>query len=134
MSKVLLDTNICIYIINNKPPKVRKKLESHQVGDIYLSSITIAELYYGAYKSKRKEQNLLALEHFITPFEIVDFDYQSALCYGKIRAELEKKGCVIGGMDMLIASCAMSINATLVSNNTQEFRRISGLKLENWAE
>ncbi len=128
----MLDTNICIYIIKNKPLNVRKKLESYDFGEIAISSITVSELYYGVYKSFKTEQNLLSLNNFLSPFNIVKFDIECALAYGKIRAELENKGQIIGYMDMLIASCSLAKNFTLITNNLKEFKRIKGLKVENW--
>lgn len=128
----MLDTNICIYIIKNKPLDVRKKLEIHSFGEIAISSITVSELYYGAYKSSKREQNLLSLNNFLSPFNIIEFDMECALVYGKIRTELENKGQIIGSMDMLIASCSLAKDFTLITNNLKEFKRIKGLKVENW--
>lgn len=128
----MLDTNICIYIIKNKPLNVRKKLESYNFGEIAISSITVSELYYGVYKSSKQEQNLLSLNNFLSPFNIIEFDIECALAYGNIRAELENKGQIIGYMDMLIASCSLAKNFTLITNNIKEFKRIKGLKVENW--
>ena len=128
----MLDTNICIYIIKNKPLNVRKKFESYGFGEIAIQSITVAELYYGVYKSFKTEQNLLSLNNFLSPFNIIEFDIECALAYGKIRAELENKGQIIGSMDMLIASCSLAKNFTLITNNLKEFKRIKGLKVENW--
>ena len=128
----MLDTNICIYIIKNKPLNVRKKLESYNFGEIAISSITVSELYYGVYKSSKQEQNLLSLNNFLSPFNIIEFDIECALAYGKVRAELENKGQIIGYMDMLIASCSLAKNFTLITNNLKEFKRIKGLKVENW--
>lgn len=132
MSQIMLDTNICIYIIKNKPEHVREKLKCYNVGDLALSSITLSELYYGAYKSQYVEKNILALEHFLKPFDIVEYDLKASIEYGKIRANLEKSGQMIGGLDMLIAAHAKSLNMTLVTNNTKEFERIDGLVLDNW--
>lgn len=128
----MLDTNICIYIIKNKPLDVRKKLEIHSFGEIAISSITVSELYYGAYKSSKREQNLLSLNNFLSPFNIIEFDMECALVYGKIRTELENKGQIIGSMDMLIASCLLAKDFTLITNNLKEFKRIKGLRVENW--
>ncbi|WP_288621925.1 type II toxin-antitoxin system VapC family toxin [uncultured Brachyspira sp.] len=94
--------------------------------------MTVAELYYGVYKSFKTEQNLLSLNNFLSPFNIIEFDIECALAYGKIRAELENKGQIIGSMDMLIASCSLAKNFTLITNNLKEFKRIKGLKVENW--
>lgn len=128
----MLDTNICIYIIKNKPQSVLDELKKCNVGDIILSSITVSELIYGAYKSQFVEKNLKAIEHFLIPFDVAEYDYKAALEYGKIRATLEKKGQPIGSLDMLIAAHALSLDMTLVTNNMKEFERVDGLKVENW--
>lgn len=128
----MLDTNICIYIIKNKPQNVREKLKEFDVGDLVLSSITVSELYYGVYKSEYMEKNLLALEHFLKPFDILEYDIKASAAYGKIRADLEKRGQIIGGLDMMIAAHALSCNMTLVTNNTKEFKRVKELRIDNW--
>jgi tRNA(fMet)-specific endonuclease VapC len=132
--KFMLDTNICIYIIKQKPVKVLKRFTQYSPGDILISSVTIAELRYGAEKSLHVRQNHEALSGFIVPLEIADFDEKAAEEYGKVRAYLEKKGQTIGSMDMLTGAHALSIGATLVTNNKKEFKRISGLKVENWTK
>jgi tRNA(fMet)-specific endonuclease VapC len=131
--RFLLDTNICIYIIKNKPPQVLAKFQTLDISDVGISSITVAELEYGVYKSQRQEQNRVALSQFLIPLEILPFDEQATQIYGRIRAELERQGIVIGSMDMLIASQAISLGLTLVTNNVRELSRIPGLVLENWA-
>ena len=128
----MLDTNICIYIIKNKPQCVREKFIEFDIGALMISSITVSELYYGVYKSLHVEKNLLALEHFLKPFDIVDYDFLASIEYGKIRADLEKKGTVIGGLDMQIAAHAKSLDSILVTNNLKEFNRVKNLKLDNW--
>jgi tRNA(fMet)-specific endonuclease VapC len=128
----MLDTNICIYIIKNRPEYVRNRLKVFRVGDVVLSSIVVSELYYGAYKSEHVEQNLLALEHFLKPFSISEYDLKASIEYGKIRATLQKPGKVIGGLDMLIAAHARSLGMTLVTNNTKEFERVENLSIDNW--
>ena len=130
--KYLLDTNICIYTIKNKPPQVKERLIEHHIGDLSLSIITVSELFYGAFKSQRVEKNIKIIEEFIMPFDIIDFDYASTIEYGKIRATLEKQGQVIGNMDMQIAAIAKTNKMILVTNNLKEFNRIENLKLENW--
>lgn len=130
--RYMLDTNICIYIIKNRPSHVREKFHEFSVGDLVLSTITISELMHGVYKSQLIEKNLKALEKFLLPFDIVDYDYNASIEYGKIRSKLEKEGRVIGGLDMQIGAHARSLGMTLVSNNIKEFERIDGLKLENW--
>jgi tRNA(fMet)-specific endonuclease VapC len=130
--KYLLDTNICIYIIKNNPTKVFDKFKSLSFGSVAISSITLAELNYGVAKSKNIEKNTDALTKFLTPIEVLDFDFQASEVYGKIRTELEAKGTPIGPLDLLIAAHAISLNITLVTNNEKEFSRINVLKLENW--
>ena len=132
MNRKMLDTNICIYLIKSRPQSVREKFKQHEIGDLALSSISVSELMYGAYKSLHVKQNLKALELFLTPLDIVEYDYNAAVEYGKIRAILEKQGNVTGGLDMQIAAHARSLNMTLVSNNLKEFQRVEDLSLENW--
>lgn len=132
--RLLLDTNICIYMIKNNPPEVRRQFEAYVPGDIGVSVITAAELYYGAAKSAAKERNAFALEAFFLPLELVPFDLESSLVYGKIRAALERQGTPIGGMDMLIAAQAIAHGVTLVTNNLKEFQRIPELRCETWVK
>ena len=128
----LLDTNICIYIIKQKPHSVLNKFNSIEPGEIAISMITVSELYYGARKSANEEKNILALNKFILPFNILDFDIAAANIYGIIRTELESKGIPIGPLDTLIAAHAISLDYILVTNNEREFTRVSGLQVENW--
>jgi len=130
--RYLIDTNICIYIMNNKPKEVIEKLKSLNIGDIGISSITVSELFYGAYKSKHIERNLQRLREFLAPFEIIPYDENAARVYGEIRSQLEREGNIIGPLDLLIAACALSRDLTLVTNNEKEFKRIKSLKVENW--
>lgn len=129
----LLDTNICIYIIKKKPIHVFNKLLTIPIGSVGISSITLAELQYGIAKSSNPSKNEEALNRFLIPIEIIDFGTTATTEYGKIRAELERKGTPIGPLDMLIAAHAKSLNLILVTNNAKEFERIVGLKIENWA-
>ena len=131
--KYMLDTNICIYLIKQRPPKVLRHFKSHTVGDIGISSITLAELRYGVSKSQRIEKNQQALDEFILPLEIADFDEKAAQEYGAIRAELERAGKPIGSMDMLIGAHAHALGVTLVTNNTKEFRQVKNLKMTDWS-
>ena len=130
--KLMLDTNICIYIIKQQPSAVLKHFLEYQIGDIGTSSITLSELRYGVARSKHKEKNTKALDQFIIPLDIALFDEKAALAYGGIRATLEKAGTPIGAMDMLIAAHAVSLGVTLVTNNTREFSRIPGLRIVDW--
>ena len=129
----LLDTNICIYIIKRRPPEVLQRFLAHDPGDIGISAITVAELSYGVRKSQRPEQNQAALEQFLLPLEIVDFDHAAAHQYGQIRAHLERQGLPIGSLDFLIAAQALSLGVVLVTNNEKEFVRVPELQVENWA-
>jgi len=129
---VMLDTNICIYLIKQIPPALIQRFGAFPVGDIGISVITLAELEYGASKSTQPRRNLEALEQFIAPLEVAMFDRQAAVAYGRIRAVLEKKGRPIGAMDLLIAAQALSLGVRLVTNNEREFRRVPGLRVENW--
>jgi tRNA(fMet)-specific endonuclease VapC len=131
--KFLLDTNICIYIIKQKPPYVLQKFRSFTIGDIGISSITVAELAYGVAKSGRSQQNQRALEQFLVPLAVAEFDQRAATAYGTIRAALEAQGTPIGPLDFLIAAHALSLNLTLVTNNLKEFSRIPQLQVEDWA-
>ena len=130
--KYILDTNICIYIIKQKPYWVKKKFEALNIGDVGVSSITISELFYGVYKSKRIEQNRETLIQFLMPLEICEFGYKASIVYGQIRAQLEKTGNTIGPLDMLIAAHTKSIGVVLVTNNIKEFEKVDGLHTENW--
>lgn len=132
--KYMLDTNICIGLIRQKPQKLIRRLTRCEPGEVGVSSITIAELACGANKSNQIENNLSALEQFLLPIEIADFDQMASAAYGVVRAYLEREGKVIGSMDMLIGSHALSLGVTLVTNNTDEFQRIPKLKIEDWME
>jgi len=130
----LLDTNICIYIIKKKPVEVFNKLKALSIGDAKISSITVAELYFGAYNSQFIEKNLKIVESFLIPFDIIGFDEKCAVEYGKIKSILKREGNVIGELDMQIASVALANGLVLVTNNEKEFKRIKGLKVENWVK
>ena len=131
--RYMLDTNICIYAIKHKPEQVFKHLQKHNPKDICISSVTYAELMHGVEKSKAKEINRVALALLLANIEIMNFDSLAAESYGKIRADLEKEGIPIGPLDIMIAAHAKALTYTVVTNNTKEFKRIKGLRLENWA-
>ncbi|MCP3874880.1 MAG: type II toxin-antitoxin system VapC family toxin [Desulfobacteraceae bacterium] len=130
----LIDTNICIYIMNRCPPEVIQKFKNSEVGQIAISSITVSELQYGVSKSKYRGQNSKRLDEFLTPFQILSFDEYAAKYYGEIRSHLETQGTTIGPLDLLIAAHALSQNLVLVTNNEKEFKRIPSLKVENWVD
>lgn len=134
MIRVMLDTNICIELIRGKRDQVLRRLRRRKAHTVGISSITLSELWYGVEKSQCPEHNTLALLQFCAPLIVLDFDDTAAACYGKLRAELEAKGHPVGPMDMLIGAHALSLNTILVTNNEREFRRIQGLKVENWVK
>lgn len=131
--KFMLDTNICIYIIRQKPMKVLEHFRDFKIGDIGISAITLAELRYGVSKSLHSQKNQDALDEFVLPLEVAGFDDRAAQAYGEIRSYLEKQGTPIGSLDTLIGAHAASLGATLVTNNTREFRRIKGLPVADWS-
>ena len=128
----LIDTNTCIYIINKHPAQVVAHIKTLQPHHIKLSSISLAELKYGASKSLHREKNRTAMMHFASAFDIVVFNDYDAEVFGLIRAGLEKTGQVIGPYDMQIAAQAITRDLILVTNNIREFSRVKELKLENW--
>ena len=130
--KYLLDTDICIYVINERPKAVLERFSKHPIGDLGVSSITAAELAFGVAKSA-SPRNQAALEAFLLPLQIASCELDAAMTYGKIRADLQRRGAAIGPLDMLIAAHALSLDAVLVTNNLKEFRRVSGLRCESWA-
>jgi len=130
--KYLLDTNICIYLIKGRPREVIERITSMRVNDIALSSITLAELFYGVAKSMHREKNRQALVQFTSAFDIIPFDDDDAEVYGLLRAGLERKGQTIGPYDLQIAAQAIARDYVLVTNNTKEFTRIHQLVLEDW--
>lgn len=129
----MLDTNICIYVIRQKPKQVVERLAQIAVSDVGISSITLSELEYGVCKSTRPDQNRTALLAFLAPLEVLPYDDMAAEHYGEVRSYLEAKGTPIGSLDALIAAHARSVGCTLVTNNVAEFTRVPELKLDNWA-
>lgn len=130
----LLDTNICIYIIKQKPEQVIARLNQIPFNQLYVSAITIAELEYGVWKSSLPDRNRLALNEFLIPFSIVDFDGSATIEYGIVRSELEKNGMPIGRLDVMIAAHAKSLSYVLVTNNEREFGKVNGLQVDNWTK
>ena len=129
--RFMLDTNLCLYAIKHRPPEVIAALRAHESAGLGLSSVTVAELYFGVAKSG-SARNLSALEQFLAPLELADFDRSAAAAYGPLRAAMEAAGAPIGPLDTQIAAHALALGVTLVSNNTREFARVPGLRLENW--
>jgi len=129
----LFDTDICIYIMNNRPAGLIQRCKQCEPGEIGISSISVSELQYGVSKSTHRRKNEIRLENFLFPFEILLYDLQAAKIYGDIRFQLEQQGKPIGPLDTLIAAHAMSLDLVLVTNNLKEFNRIKKLKVENWS-
>ena len=134
MTKYLLDTNICIYIMNRHPKDIIDKFRRFDIGEIGVSTITVSELQYGVAKSKNQALNAKRVEEFLAPLEIISYDEIAANIYGKIRHILEKSGQPIGPLDLLIAAHALGRKLILITNNEKEFKRIKYLNVENWAK
>lgn len=130
----MLDTNICIYAIKNKPEQVLRQLKENLQYGLCISAITLAELEHGVEKSASPEKNTMALMQFLAILDVLPFDDAAASEYGKICAYLQKRGTPIGTMDMLIAGHAKAEGLILVTNNVREFERVPDLEIENWAE
>lgn len=133
MLKYMLDTNIVIYVIKRRPPSLRPVFNQH-VGQLCVSTITFAELMHGVEKSSMPERNLRTVEDFISRIDVLPYDNDATVHYGDIRADLERKGTIIGVNDLHIAGHARSHGLVLVTNNTREFERVAGLRVINWTE
>lgn len=131
--RYMLDTNIVAYAKNNRPEAVMDRLREYDPDELCISVITLAELEYGVFNSSNPDRNQLALTLFLAGIEIVPFDDDAAVEYGRIRADLKRRGTPIGANDLLIAAHAKSRGLVLVTNNTREFERVEGLELEDWA-
>ena len=131
--RLMLDTNICIYLIREQPASVLGRFTAHAVGDIGISVITLAELEYGVAKSRRPATNRDALQQFISPLEVAAFDRDATAEYGRVRTLLEKRGQPIGSLDLLIAAHALSLNVRLITHNVRGFGKVPGLRIEDWA-
>jgi tRNA(fMet)-specific endonuclease VapC len=131
--RFLLDTNICIYIRQKRPEEVLRRFRKLRAGEAALSVITYGELLYGAQKSAQRETALERLRELTTLVPALPLPEAAAETYGTIRAQLEAKGEAIGNNDLWIAAHALASNLTLVTNNEREFRRVLGLKVQNWA-
>lgn len=130
MTPFLLDTNAVISLLNDKESMLAKKVRQHNPSEICISSIVSHELFYGAFKSKRSKQNIALVE--CLQFEVLEFDKEDSRVSGEIRALLSLSGTPIGPYDVLIAGQAKARGLVLVTNNTSEFSRVSGLLIENW--
>jgi len=129
--RYLLDSNICIYIVNRQPPAVFDRFTGLRAGQVAISSITGAELHFGIAKTG-SERNRHALEKFLAPLDVLPFDENAMREYGSLRAHLEQQGAPIDALDTLIAAHALALDCVLVTNNLREFERVPKLRLENW--
>lgn len=130
----LLDTNVCIHLLNGTKPQILQNFKKSSPSQISVCSVVKAELLYGARNSMKVEDNLQLLNHFFSPLKSLPFDDKAAEEYGTMRADLNRQGQPIGPNDLLIASIAKAFNVVLVTNNTKEFSRVSGLRLVDWQE
>lgn len=130
--RYLLDTNICIYIAKHNPPEVRQHFLRHDKEELAMSVITLGELRHGAEKSQAREKSIIVLNQLTAAIQILELPVDAGVCYGKIRAALEKKGQIIGNNDLWIAAHALAANLILVTNNVREFARVDNLTIENW--
>jgi len=127
-----LDTNICIFHLNNSRQSMSARLKNTPIDDVFIPSMVAAELLYGAEKSVKREQNLKICKSFLSIYEIVPFDENAAEHYARIRAELEREGIPIGSGDIVIAATALAHSGIVVTQNTGEFSRVNGLVIEDW--
>jgi tRNA(fMet)-specific endonuclease VapC len=132
--KYLLDTNVCVDYLNGRFPSVIARLQEARPDEVCTSSIVAAELRYGAEKSSHRRQNHARLDELLGEIAVVDFDVEAAATYGRLRATLERDGTVIGPNDMLIGAHALALRVVLVTDNTREFSRVRGIRLQNWRE
>ena len=132
MLRYMLDTNICIYVIKNRPEGLRERF-NRLADQLCISAVTLAEIIYGAEKSARQIENIKVVEQFAARLDVLPFGERAATHYGQIRADLERAGHPIGLHDMMIGGHARSEGLTLVSNNVREFQHIEGLRIDNWA-
>ena len=134
MPRYMLDTITCSYIMRRSPEAVVRRLSNVPVSDVCISVITKAELLYGVEVSPKRKQDEAAVAAFLRYIEVLDFPDEASSHYAQIRADLKKRGAMIGANDLLIAAHARSLDLTLVTNNTGEFRRVRNLAIENWTK
>ena len=132
--KYMLDTDMCVCVIKQRPKAVILRLRRTSVLDVCISAITLSELEYGVSKSSRPDRNKVALVEFLAPLQVVPYDDMAAQEYGRLRAYLEERGTPIGSLDTLIAAHALALNCALVTNNEGEFSRVPRLRIQNWPE
>ena len=132
--KFMLDTNVCIDLIRDRNERILRRLKRRLPDDLCVSAVTLSELEYGVAKSSNPGKNRLALAEFMTPLMVAPYDDRVAVEYGRIRAELERDGLPIGPLDTMIAAHAVTLGLTIVTSNEREFRRVSGLQVQNWSK
>jgi tRNA(fMet)-specific endonuclease VapC len=132
--RFMLDTDTCINLIRQRNEKILTRVKRRRPEDLCISAVSLSELEYGAAKSANPAKNRLALMEFMTPISVMPYDDRVAESYGRVRAELEGMGTPIGPLDTMIAAHALSLGLTVVTGNEREFRRVSGLKVQNWAK
>ncbi len=132
MIRCLLDTNICVELIRGRAPQVFNRLRQYSTDSVAISSVTLSELEYGVARSPRPAYHAGLLAQFLAPVMVLPFDHVAASTYGRLRHTLEQSGHPIGPLDTLIAAHALALEVTLITNNEREFRRVTGLKVENW--
>lgn len=132
--RFMLDTNTCVELIRRRNDRILRKIQRLRPDDLCVSSVTLSEMEYGAAKSAYPEKNRLALAEFMTALNVLAYDDAVAPVYGRVRAELERAGTPIGPLDTMIAAHALSLGLTVVTDDEGEFRRVSGLKVQNWAK
>jgi len=132
LRRYLLDTDICIHIARKKPSQVLERLKRLAPGEVAMSVVTYGELIYGCYRSRETVAALAGIEELRAIIPVEPMDAGVALCFGRIRAELEAKGTPIGAYDLMIAAHSLSLGLILVTNNVREFGRVEGLRIENW--
>lgn len=130
--RFMLDTNVCVDYLNGRYPLVVQHIQESDPTDLVISSIVTAELRYGAEHSQHRRRNHARLDVLLGEIAVLDFDAPAATVYGRIRERLESRGEIIGPYDMMIAAHALSLELTLVTDNTREFRRVRSLKVTNW--
>lgn len=130
--RYMLDTDICIALIKNRPETMLHRLKGLSVEEVGISGIVAAGLWFGVAHSRKKRQNQSALKDFLAYVTLLNWPGEAAALYGRVRAQLQKKGTPIGAMDLLIGTHALFLDTVLVTNNTREYKRIPDLKIENW--
>jgi tRNA(fMet)-specific endonuclease VapC len=128
----MLDTNICSYVLRRRPPSIKSRFDRAAAGQLCISTVTLAELFYGTARHPKGAEIRREIDDFVSRLEVLHWDAGAADRYGNLRAQLERVGRTFDNLDLMIAAHAISVSATLVSNDLRHFPRVSSLKLENW--